>query len=222
LRQSKARLENWKTFAAERRQNKKDFPFEREALSALEDDLNTPAAFAIIDQVVHKELPSDKDRYTVYTLLKRLGFSGPESSVLKIADSLSASLLKMRNLSLHDWDLIASNVRENPLLRSGNPKSATTLVAAMLAMKDIVTLIAPHLENADSSSEVRILVKSLLDDARPKPDTLSEMVSAAIAARNAARKAKNFKESDRIRDELLAKGIVLKDGPDGTTWEVKR
>ena len=41
-------------------------------------------------------------------------------------------------------------------------------------------------------------------------------------ARNAARKAKNFKESDRIRDELLAKGIVLKDGPDGTTWEVKR
>ena len=44
----------------------------------------------------------------------------------------------------------------------------------------------------------------------------------AIAARNAARKAKNFKEADRIRDELLAKGIVLKDGPDGTVWEVKR
>jgi len=47
-------------------------------------------------------------------------------------------------------------------------------------------------------------------------------IADAIAARNAARKAKNFKESDRIRDELLAKGIVLKDGPDGTTWEVKR
>ena len=47
-------------------------------------------------------------------------------------------------------------------------------------------------------------------------------VEAAIAARNAARKAKDFKESDRIRDELAAKGIVLKDGPSGTTWEVKR
>ena len=47
-------------------------------------------------------------------------------------------------------------------------------------------------------------------------------IAAAIAARNAARKAKDFKESDRIRDELLAKGIVLKDGPAGTTWEVKR
>ncbi len=47
-------------------------------------------------------------------------------------------------------------------------------------------------------------------------------IARAIEARNAARKAKNFAESDRIRDELLAQGIVLKDGPQGTTWEVKR
>jgi len=47
-------------------------------------------------------------------------------------------------------------------------------------------------------------------------------IEELITARNEARKAKNFKESDRIRDELLAKGIVLKDGPTGTTWEVKR
>src|SRR5215469_7335672 len=47
-------------------------------------------------------------------------------------------------------------------------------------------------------------------------------IEAAIAARNAARKAKDFKESDRIRDALAAKGILLKDGPSGTTWEVKR
>ena len=43
-----------------------------------------------------------------------------------------------------------------------------------------------------------------------------------IAARNAARKAKNFAESDRIRDELAAMGVVLKDSKDGTTWEVAR
>jgi cysteinyl-tRNA synthetase len=47
-------------------------------------------------------------------------------------------------------------------------------------------------------------------------------IEAQIAARTAARKAKNFKESDRIRDELLAKGITLKDGPAGTTWEVTK
>jgi cysteinyl-tRNA synthetase len=49
-----------------------------------------------------------------------------------------------------------------------------------------------------------------------------EEIAVAIEARNAARKAKDFKESDRIRDELLAQGIVLKDGPTGTTWDVKR
>jgi len=51
---------------------------------------------------------------------------------------------------------------------------------------------------------------------------LQRSAEAAIAARTAARKAKNFSESDRIRDELLAQGIILKDGPAGTTWEVKR
>jgi cysteinyl-tRNA synthetase len=47
-------------------------------------------------------------------------------------------------------------------------------------------------------------------------------IEAKIAARAAARKAKNFKESDRIRDELTAKGVVLKDTKDGTTWEIAR
>jgi cysteinyl-tRNA synthetase len=43
-----------------------------------------------------------------------------------------------------------------------------------------------------------------------------------IDARNAARKARDFKESDRIRDELHAMGVVLKDSKDGTTWEIVR
>jgi cysteinyl-tRNA synthetase len=47
-------------------------------------------------------------------------------------------------------------------------------------------------------------------------------IAGFIAARNAARKAKDFKEADRIRDELAAMGIVLKDSKDGTTWEIAR
>jgi len=48
-------------------------------------------------------------------------------------------------------------------------------------------------------------------------------VAHLIKARLAARAAKNWSESDRIRDELAAMGISLKDNKDGTTsWEVKR
>jgi cysteinyl-tRNA synthetase len=47
-------------------------------------------------------------------------------------------------------------------------------------------------------------------------------VNASIAARNAARARKDFKESDRIRDELAAMGVVIKDSKEGTTWEIAR
>ena len=51
----------------------------------------------------------------------------------------------------------------------------------------------------------------------------AKRVDSLISDRTAARARKDFKESDRIRDELAAKGIQLKDNPDGTTtWEVKR
>ncbi|MDQ6702356.1 MAG: cysteine--tRNA ligase, partial [Pseudomonadota bacterium] len=47
-------------------------------------------------------------------------------------------------------------------------------------------------------------------------------IQALMKAREAARKNKNWAESDRIRDELVAMGIVLKDNKDGTTtWESK-
>jgi cysteinyl-tRNA synthetase len=49
-----------------------------------------------------------------------------------------------------------------------------------------------------------------------------EEIDQRIAARLSARKAKDFAEADRIRDELAALGVVLKDSKDGTTWEMAR
>ncbi len=54
-------------------------------------------------------------------------------------------------------------------------------------------------------------------------DDFQREVGAKVDARNAARKDKNFKEADRIRDELAAMGVALKDSKDGTTtWELAR
>lgn len=47
-------------------------------------------------------------------------------------------------------------------------------------------------------------------------------VDALIAERTAARARKDFKESDRLRDELAAMGVVIKDSKEGTTWEIAR
>jgi cysteinyl-tRNA synthetase len=47
-------------------------------------------------------------------------------------------------------------------------------------------------------------------------------VERLVAARTAARMAKNWAESDRLRDALADMGVVLKDSKAGTTWEVKR
>jgi cysteinyl-tRNA synthetase len=46
-------------------------------------------------------------------------------------------------------------------------------------------------------------------------------VEAKIAARTQAKKARNFTESDRLRDELLAQGIILEDTKDGVRWKRK-
>ena len=57
----------------------------------------------------------------------------------------------------------------------------------------------------------------------PSPASqLSESsIDQLIAQRATAKAAKNFAEADRIRQELLGQGIVLKDSPTGTTWQVK-
>jgi len=56
---------------------------------------------------------------------------------------------------------------------------------------------------------------------RASEKDISSDVKAAIEKRNAARKSGDYKEADRIRMELLEKGVILEDTKDGTAWRKK-
>ena len=53
-------------------------------------------------------------------------------------------------------------------------------------------------------------------------DALIAEIEAAIAARIEAKKAKNYAEADRIRNELAAKGVILQDTPQGTKYQINK
>ncbi|MDL2716940.1 MAG: hypothetical protein PT977_04230, partial [Acidobacteriota bacterium] len=53
------------------------------------------------------------------------------------------------------------------------------------------------------------------------PDVDEAWVDARIEARKQAKKTRDFKAADAIRDELLGKGIVLEDTPQGVRWKRK-
>ena len=62
-----------------------------------------------------------------------------------------------------------------------------------------------------------------LESLAPTKMSSDKEIENLIAARNTARAAKDWKDSDRIRDELDAMGVTVKDNKDGTTsWEIKR
>jgi cysteinyl-tRNA synthetase len=102
--------------------------------------------------------------------------------------------------------------------------TAGALGALFTLIRDANTAIdAGRLSPGDAAGVKAALLKidPVLDIFPRREQNLDAEVEALIAARNAARKSRNFAESDRIRAELDARGILLEDGPAGTRWRRK-
>jgi cysteinyl-tRNA synthetase len=99
-------------------------------------------------------------------------------------------------------------------------------VLAVLEKFDAVfAVIADHDAAPTKAALAWAESQGLLDKVAPellvREGLSDEEIEALIAERNAARKQRNFRRSDEIRDELAAKGVVIEDGKDGVRWKRK-
>ena len=122
----------------------------------------------------------------------------------------------------------AANLPEVPASDSADFRAAMdddfdtpAAIAVLQALRRDANTALDKGRTADAAAliaTVRSLAGALglvLADAEPEVDS---DVAALVAQRDAARAAKDWAGADRIRDELLARGIVLEDTPDGTVW----
>ncbi len=149
-------------------------------------------------------------------------------------DVLRLSMLRTHYRQPIDWTVQALNEAQQTLLRwyEDAPAGGSVDEGVIEALSDDLNTPAAlarlhQIESAaDRTATLAFLgfgtdAEALKGDTHVS-DTLRREVEALLAARKAARAARNWPESDRIRDELARLNIAVKDNKDGSTsWEVK-
>ena len=213
LNSARSELLSWSSLLADHFDESADFSalghaIDAEILDALSDDLNTPLALSRLHQLFEA---AERDTSSVvqfalavsffgFKHLQRPGFFHARfgGSPLGVEESRRTHFYKMA--VANGFPIIASSIQSD--LENGG-----------------------YIVKLNNAGDLFVADKSSRDIADSKADPeleLKQKVQTLIVLRAAARAAKNFREADRIRDELAKMGIVLKDSKEGTTWEIAR
>lgn len=123
-------------------------------------------------------------------------------------------------------DAIASRTNEFIDAMEDDLNTADAIGVLFELVRDINT----HINGRENSKTVVAAAIKAFDEItgvlgllynRKNQTSLDDEIEALIEQRTAARKAKNWTEADRIRDELKEKGIILEDTPQGVKWSRK-
>jgi cysteinyl-tRNA synthetase len=175
----------------------------------LADDLDTPNALTVLREL--------------YSRAKR----GAQKDIFEFA--ASCRLLGFRHLDKPGlFEQGTSGIGEGSarlLFSNAARVQALRAAYANTAAPSVISSIKSEIERTGVKVEVdnKYNIELVLGDR----GGIEAKVDDLINLRTAARARKDFKESDRIRDELVAMGVVLKDGKDAdgnpvTTWEIAR
>ena len=148
------------------------------------------------------------NRFTAFFSRMRTVNSSGDGSEIK--EQISSSLEKFGNAMADDLNTAEALAQLFDLSREAN-RLADSGVLSAAGAKAVL----------DAFRQFDRIFGCLDVDKEPEAEEIPAEITALAEARAAARKAKNFAESDRLRDEIAAKGYIIEDAPGGV-WRLKK
>ncbi|MRR38209.1 cysteine--tRNA ligase, partial [bacterium] len=175
----------------------------------------TPINFS--RDAVHLSEQSMVRFYEMFDRVNRTARQGAESRIKDLAEKF---LINFDNSLCDDFNTAKAIAELHDLTTEVNraldvsPLLSPDDISALTSVRNLVSQVLGILEDEPSEFLERIKRAGIGTSGLGEKDIMD-----LIAERNAARKARDFKKADEIRDMLHAKGIQLKDTPEGTLWE---